>query len=78
MSEDIRKMIDKVKNFGQFLNEQKETVTIANIRYAEELNIKYLTIRHRLNSKKFINYVYIYDINIIDELKEKYISQESI
>jgi hypothetical protein len=28
MSEDIRKMIDKVKNFKQFVNEQKETNNI--------------------------------------------------
>ena len=36
MSKEMREQINKVKNFGQFLNEQKETVTIANIRYADE------------------------------------------
>lgn len=42
------------------------------------LNINYLTIRYRLNSKKFINYIYIDDINLIDELKKDYINQYSI
>ena len=30
MNEDIRKMIDKVKNFKQFVNEQQETETNIN------------------------------------------------
>lgn len=45
---------------------------------SKKLNINYLTIRHRLNSNKFTNYVYIEDINIISELKIKYLNQDFI
>jgi group I intron endonuclease len=45
---------------------------------SKELNINYLTIRYRLNSKKFVNYIYIDDMNIINELKEDYINQQTI
>lgn len=45
---------------------------------SKDLDINYLTIRYRLNSKKFINYIYIDDINIINKLKEDYINQDSI
>jgi group I intron endonuclease len=45
---------------------------------SKKLNIKYLTIRHRLISKNFTNYVYIEDNDIISKLKEDYINQEFI
>jgi hypothetical protein len=44
----------------------------------DTLNNKYLTIRHRLISKNFNNYVYIEDNDIIIKLKEDYINQEFI
>jgi group I intron endonuclease len=45
---------------------------------SKDLDIHYLTIRYRLKSKKFENYIYIEDESIINKLKEDYINQESI
>jgi group I intron endonuclease len=45
---------------------------------SKKLGIKYLTIRNRLISKKFVNYVYIEDINIINKLTDEYLNKETI
>lgn len=45
---------------------------------SRKLNINYLTIRNRLKSQKFINYKYITDVNLIEELKNKYINLENL
>lgn len=45
---------------------------------SKKLDIKYLTIRHRLISNKFTNYIYIEDKDLISKLKEDYIKQEFI
>jgi len=45
---------------------------------SKELHINYLTIRYRLNSKKFKNYFYIEDLQIIDILKVEYLNQDFI
>lgn len=45
---------------------------------SKKLDINYLTIRNRLLSNRFINYIYITDINIIDKLKEEYINKDKL
>lgn len=45
---------------------------------SKELGINYLTIRNRIISKKFKNYQYIIDIEIIEKLKDDYIKQEKL
>lgn len=48
------------------------------IEASKKLDIKYLTIRNRLISKKFINYVYIEDKDIINKLVKEYLEKETI
>jgi group I intron endonuclease len=45
---------------------------------SKKLDINYLTIRYRLISKKFINYVYIEDIDIINKLNDEYLKKDTI
>lgn len=45
---------------------------------SKKLDINYLTIRNRLLSNRFINYIYITDINIIDKLKEEYLNKDKL
>jgi len=45
---------------------------------SKKLDINYLTIRYRFISKKFINYVYIEDIDIINKLNDEYLKKDTI
>ena len=45
---------------------------------SKKLNINYLTIRNRLISNKFTNYIYIEDIDLISKLNDEYLKQDSI
>lgn len=45
---------------------------------AQELGINYLTIRNRIISKKFKNYQYIIDDELIEKLKVEYMKQERL
>ena len=45
---------------------------------SQELGINYLTIRNRIISKKFENYQYIIDNELIEKLKLDYIKQEKL
>jgi group I intron endonuclease len=45
---------------------------------SKKLNINYLTIRNRLISKKFTNYIYIEDIDLISKLNDEYLKKDTI
>lgn len=65
-----------LSRFKPFYIDNKTYFTLSQA--SKKLEINYLTIRYRLNSDKFVNYIYIDDIDIINKLKEDYINQSSI